>query len=118
MRIGRCQRQVRREIKMQADIFHAEIVISQRQSFFEYLINLNGDALRLVLTRKAEQVLYDAMCALRLFVKLVGVFGTLRTDIGAASEQLAVAENRGEWVVEFVCDARDELADCRHFFAV
>ena len=68
--------------------------------------------------REAEQVLNDAMRALRLLVELVGVFGALCANILAASKQLAVAENRCERIVEFVRDARDELADRPHFFAV
>src|SRR5579862_5167449 len=110
MRVGGRQRQVGRKIEMQADIFHPKIVVAQCKSFFEYLVDLDGNALRLMLPCKAEQVLHDAMRALRLLVELVGVFGALRTNVRAAGEQLAVAKNRGERIVEFVRYAGNQLA--------
>src|SRR6202000_307690 len=100
------------------DIFHPEVVVTQSQRLFENLVDVNRDALGFVLPRKAEQVLDDAVRALRLFVKLVGVLDTLRADIGTRREQLAVSENSGERVVEFVGDAGNQLANGRHFFAV
>src|SRR6185503_2392990 len=58
------------------------------------------------------------MRALSLLIKLVGVLDSLLAGVGIRGEQLAVAENRGERIVEFVSDARNQLADGGHFFAV
>ena len=71
-----------------------------------------------MLAREAQQILHDAMSALRLLVKLFGVFDSLRAHLAAGAEQLAVAENGGERIVEFVSDAGNQLSDGGHFFAV
>ena len=78
MRVGRGHREVGSQIQVDTNIVHAQVVISKSQGFLEGLIHLHGNALRLVLARKAQEVLHDAVGALRLLVKFLGVFNSLR----------------------------------------
>jgi len=68
---------------VQPNVAHAEIVVAEGQRILEHLVQANGDALRLVLARKAQEILHDSVSALRLLVELFAVFQTLRTDLAA-----------------------------------
>src|SRR5215467_7443177 len=58
------------------------------------------------------------MSTLRLLVQLLAVFETLGADLAARSKQLAVAQNRRQWVVKFMRHTRDQLADRSQLFAM
>src|SRR6266849_5099834 len=97
---------------------HTQVIIAQRQRIFEDLIQMHWNALGLVLARKAQKILHDTMSTLSLLVELVAIFQSLWTDLSAGSQQLAVAKNRGEWIVQFVRHSGNQLAHRRHFLAV
>ena len=87
------------EIQMHANVVHAQVVIAERKSIFNNLVEQNGYAFGFVLPREAEQVLHDSVRALRLFIKFLRIFQALRIHLAAGCEQLAIAENRGERIV-------------------
>ena len=62
--------------------------------------------------------MHDAVSTLRLFIEFCGVLKFLRAGLRAGGEQLAVAENRGERIVEFVSYAGNQLTDGGHFIAM
>src|SRR5215831_13029796 len=76
---------------MQPNIAHAQVVVAKRKGVFQDLVEAHGDALGLVLTREAKQVLHDAVGALGLFVKLFAVLQALGTDLAASRQKLAVS---------------------------
>src|SRR5260370_22674669 len=78
---------------MNADVAHAQVIVAQGQSVLENLIELHGDALGLVLPREAQQVLHNAVSALSLLIKLVGIFDALRRQLTTGDEQLAISQN-------------------------
>ena len=80
---------------MDADVVHAQVVITQGQSLFEGLVDLHLNALRLMLTGEAKKVLHDPVCALRLLVKLVGILNSLLAHLSTRGQQLAVAKDGG-----------------------
>ena len=84
---------------MQPNIVHAQIVIPQGKRIFQHVIQTDGNPLGFMLSRKAEKILDNAMGALRLLVEFFAVLQALRPHLSAGSEQLAVAENRGERIV-------------------
>src|SRR5208282_3545010 len=71
-----------------------------------------------MLSRKAQQILNDAVRSLGLLIELLGVFDSLRAHLAAGDEQLAVAEDGRERVVELVRHAGNQLSDSRHLLAV
>src|SRR5256885_428101 len=99
MRVRGGHRKIGGEIEMHANIVHAQVVIAERKSIFNNLIERNRYAFRVVLPREAEQVLHDSVRALRLFIKFFRVLQSLRIHLAAGCEQLAIAENRGERIV-------------------
>src|SRR5436305_6516418 len=103
---------------MHADIAEPQVVVTKCQSIFENLIQLDRDALGLVLASEAEQVLNDAVSPLRLLVKLIGILHTLGSQLAAGEQQLAVAQNSRQRIIEFVSDTRNELAHSSHFLAM
>jgi len=56
---------------------HAQVIIAKRQRVFQDLVNSCCNPLRLVLPCEAQEVLYDAVRALRLFVEFVCVLDSL-----------------------------------------
>ena len=103
---------------MHANVLHSQVVVAKGESIFQNLVDVDRGALRLVLAREAQQVLHDTMGALRLFVQFIGVLDSLRTDLSARGEQLAVAENRRERIVQLVRYAGNQLPDGGHLFAM
>src|SRR5260370_26159129 len=95
---------------MDSDVVHAQVIVAQRQSLLQSLINLHSDALRLVLSGKAEEILHDAMGALGLLVKFVSVLDSLLPHLSAGGQQLAVTEDGGQGVVQFVRHSGDQLS--------
>src|SRR5258706_2296921 len=79
---------------------------------------MHWSALRFVLPRKAQKILHDTMSTLSLLVELVAIFQSLWTNLSAGSQQLAVAKNRREWIVQFVRHSGNQLAHRGHFLAV
>src|SRR2546425_9346910 len=96
---------------MDTDVVHAQVIVTHRQSLLQGLIDLHGDALRFVLAGKAEEILHDAVGALRLLVKFIGVLDSLLSHLSAGGQQLAVTEDGGQRVVQFVRDSGDQLPD-------
>jgi len=70
VRIGGCHGEILRQVQVDTDVVHAQVIITQRQGLLQGLIDLHGDALRLVLAGKAEEILHNAVGALRLLIKL------------------------------------------------
>ena len=75
-------------------------------------------ALGLVLAREAEQALHDVMSPLRLFVKFFDVIGASRFVSSSDLQQLAIAQNRGERIIQLVSNAGNELSHGCHLFAL
>src|SRR5882724_7710540 len=110
MGVGGREWQVFGQVQVQFDIAHAQVVVTQGERVFEYLVDAYGNALGLMLAGKTEKILHDAMSALGLFIQLFAVFETLRSYLRGGSQQLAVAENRSKRIVQFVRDAGNKLA--------
>src|SRR5262245_861344 len=108
MRVGRDRRHLRRYIALDEDIVYPQIVIAQRQRLFHDLANVNFLLLGLPLPGKRQEVLYDAVCTLRLFKEFADeVRGAVIQAF--AFEQLRITEDRRQRIVEFMGDARDQL---------
>src|SRR5207253_9340005 len=71
-----------------------------------------------MLAGEAKEILHDAVCALCLLVKFVGVLHALLSHLSAGGQQLAVTEDGGKRVVQFVRDPGDQLPDRRQLLAV
>src|SRR5271154_1399276 len=100
--VATCAREVRIEFAMNLDVVQLHVVFAQDQRVVENLVELNRRALRLVLARKAEEILDDMMRALSLLVELFEIVGPARSDVLFGFQELAVAENRGERIVQLV----------------
>ena len=74
---------IRSEIQMHAVLAHAQVIIAQGKCVFEDGVYEDGDAFRFVLTREAQQILHDAVGALRLLVELFSVTEGLRPHFPA-----------------------------------
>src|SRR5437660_3168670 len=111
-------RQVFCKFQVYANVVHPQVVVAQREGLFEGLVDLDGNTFGFVLASEAQQVLHDAVGALRLFVKFVRIFHALLPHLSAGSEQLAVAENGGKRVIQFVRDSGNQLTNGRQLFAV
>src|ERR1700730_4200500 len=73
VRFGGSFREIFGKIELKMDLTHAEVVVPQAQSIFDDLFQANRGAFRLVLARKAQKILNNAMGTLGLFVKFFGV---------------------------------------------
>ena len=111
-------REVGCKIQMHADLAHAQVIVAKGQSIFESGIEAHGNAFGLMLPRKAQKVLHDAVSALGLFVEFLGIAESQRPDLPAGGQQLAVAEDRGKRIIQLVGNAGNELPDGGKFFAV
>src|SRR5579859_227274 len=105
MRVGSRYRKVGGEVQVDPNVAHPQIVVSKSQGLFHRLVHLHWDSFRLVLARKAQEVLDNAVRTLRLLVKLFRVFDALRSQLPAGGQQLAVAKDGGKRVVQFMSDA-------------
>src|SRR6266436_2677565 len=111
VRIGGRHGEILRQVQMDTDVVHAQVIITQCQGLLQGLIDLHRDALRLVLAGKAKEVLHDAVGTLGLLIKFVGVLDSLLSHLSAGGQQLAVAEDGGQRVVQFVSDSGNQLPD-------
>src|SRR5215469_12534638 len=111
MRIGGRYREIGREIQVDANIAHPQIVVSKSQSLLERLIHLDGDSFRLVLAGKAQEILDNPVRSLRLLVKFFGVYDASGPQLTDGSQQLAISQDGGKRVVQFMSNAGDELAN-------
>src|SRR6266852_5735337 len=116
--VGGGDGEIPRQVQVDTDVVHTQVIITQRQRLFESLVNLHLNTLRLVLAGETQEILHDAVGALCLLVKFVGILDSLLPHLSAGSQQLAVAEDGGKRVVQFVRDAGDQLTDRRQFLAV
>src|SRR5262249_56169995 len=60
--------QVGIEVAVNGDVIQLQIVFAKRQRLFEHPVDLHGASLRLVLARKTQQVLNDAVISLSLLI--------------------------------------------------
>src|SRR6266849_1431874 len=116
--VGRGNGEILRQVQVDSDVVHTQVIITQRQRLFEGLVNLHLNTLRLVLAGEAQEILDDAVGALGLLVKLVGILDSLLSHLSTGGQQLAVAEDGGKRVVQFMRDAGDQLPDRRQLLAV
>ena len=105
--IGRYFRQVLGEFAVHNDVIGAQIVFPQRERIFQNLIQLHRQALGLVLARETQQVVHDAVRALRLLVNLLDVLRSLGAQGLPRSQQLPVSQNRRQGIVQFVSHSGD-----------
>src|SRR5271166_1529985 len=110
VRVRRDRRSRRFEFTLQVNVIHLQVVIPQGERFIQHLANFDELFLRLALAGKGQQALHHAMGALRLLEELAHKVGGAFVQ-AFALEKLGVAQNRGQRVVEFVRDTRDELPD-------
>src|SRR6266436_2693270 len=71
-----------------------------------------------MLAGKAKEILHDAVGTLGLLVKFVGILDALLSHLSAGGQQLAVTEDGGKRVVQFVRDTGDQLPDRCQLLAV
>src|SRR5437016_12359109 len=71
-----------------------------------------------MLAGEAKEILHDAMRTLGLLVKFVGILDAPLSHLSAGGQQLAVTEDGGKRVVQFVRDPGDQLPDRRQLLAV
>ena len=106
------------QLKVHTNIAHAQIVIAERKSIFQYLIDPDGASLRLVLASETQKILHDAVGALRLLVELFRILDPLLAHLPAGGQQLAVAQNGRKRVVQFMGDNGYELSDRSELLAM
>ena len=73
VRIRRNFRKVGCQIQMDADLAHAQIIVTERQSIFNRGVEANGNSFGFMLSGKAEKVLHDSVSALSLLVDFLGI---------------------------------------------
>src|SRR5271165_5322845 len=118
MRVRGSFRKVRGEIEVHVNLAHAQIVIAQSQRIFNGCVEADGYAFGLMLARKAEKILDDTVSALSLLVELFRITEGLWADLTTGSEQLAVAQDGGERIIQLMSYAGDELSDRSQRLAV
>ena len=98
------------EIFFDGDVVDLEIVIAKGESFVEDFTDIDFGALGLPLPREGEQILHNAVRALRLLEHFPDV--VVRPLVQAfAFKELRIAENRRQRIVQLVSDARNQLSD-------
>ena len=117
VRIGHDRRERFLYLAFHPNVVHAEVIITQRQGFVEHSPQVDFRFLRLALPGKREQVLHHAVGSLGLFEQLADkILSAFAQPL--AFEQLRVAEDRGERIVELVGDAGNQLPHRRHLLAL
>ena len=109
MRIGGDRRNFSLDVALHFDVVDLEVVVAQRQSLVEHLANIDLLFLRLALAGEGQQVLHHAVSALRLLEEFAYEVGGAFSQ-AFTFEQLGVAENGGQRIVEFVGDTGDQLS--------
>ncbi len=105
------------DFALDLDVVDLQIVVAQGQSFIQHLADIHLLLLRLALAGERQQVLHHAMSALRLLEEFADeVGGAVRQPF--AFQQLGIAQNRGQRIVQFVRYSGDQLSDRRHLFAL
>ena len=117
MRVGGHGRKVGVNLLLQLYVIYPQIVVTQREGFLENFANVYLLFLRLALPGKRKQVLHYPMRPLSLLEELSDEIGGALAE-AFAFEQLGVAENRRQRVVQLVSDAGDQLADGRHLLTL
>ncbi len=84
----------------------------------EQVIDLQRLALRRTAPRKAQKVLHDFLCPLRLLQDYLQVFARALGNLRIFHQQVRESHDRGERIVYLVRHAGDELAHGSHLFCV
>src|SRR5713226_9657502 len=103
------------ELEIDGDVFNLQFVAAQRQSPLDDLVQVHWAALRLRFTAEQEQVLDDPAGPLGFLEDHAGVGCAFEPRL-ATQQQLRVAHDAGQRVVQLVRDARDQFPQRRHFF--
>src|SRR5260221_8814902 len=107
VRISHYKRQYRLKIPFHRDVVDFQVVVAQRDGVFQHAAQVNVYPLRFVLPREGEQVLHDPLGALRLLTQLDDEFFHTRVEL-FAFQQLRIAQNGGERIVQLVRHSRNE----------
>ena len=117
MRVAHYRGEVLGNFAFQRNIVDLQIVFAQGERLFQHLPQIHFLFLRFALTRERKQILHNAVRPLRLLEHLPHIVG--RTLLKArAFQQLRIAEDCRQRVVQLMRHSRNQLADRRHFFAL
>ena len=97
--------------------FHSvagEIVAAQLDGLSQNGAQSNRFALHGALPRKAEQVLHDMFCPLRLLQNDFERFVRRCRNFGVFQQKVRESEDCGQWIVHFMRHAGHQAADCSH----
>src|SRR5262249_39900870 len=111
--------QLRQAIVKSLHHFHAmvgEIVGTESDRLAQNIVDLQRLPLRRPLPRKAQQVLYDFLGALRFFQNHLQVLAGAARHFRILHQQVGKSHDGRQRVVDFVGHAGDQLSHRRHFF--
>ena len=98
-------------------ILYLELVTAQGQGALDNFVQVHRLALRFFPAGKQQQIFDDSSGALGLFKNAPGFLGRLGVE-RAAEQQLRIAHDPGERVVELMGDSGNQLAERGHFFGL
>ena len=111
-------RKARRERINDAEVCDALIVGAQGECLANHLIDVDHRARRLTLARECQQVPHNARGPFRLAQDDFQPAPHLRLERRLLGQALRPRQDRGEWIVEFVRDAGNRLAERGHFLCL
>ena len=117
MRIGDHRRQGGMKISLDHDVVDLQIVIAQGDGIFDNVAQIDMRFMGLVLAGKRQQILHDSLGPLGLLVKFPHIIGAALFQL-LHFQKLRVADDGGQRIIQFVSNARDQLADGRHLLAL
>ena len=106
------------EVFDDVDAVAVEVVGTQLNRPAQDKVELHGVTLRRHLPGKTEQILHDGLGALGFLQNDAKVFTGSLGNLGVFKKEIGKAEDCGQWIVDFVGNAGDELSDGGHFFGV
>ena len=118
VRVGDGLGQVAVEFAHDLDVVHREFVIAQLDGALQDVVHARQRAFRFLLAREREQVLHDLLAAQRQVVDLEQAVAGALVQILAQLQELGIAHDAGERIVQLVGNAGDQFADGGEFFGL
>ncbi len=116
--VGEGARQVGVELQLDSDPLDPERVLQERAHRTGDLVERNHAALGLLIAHEQQQVADDLLATLGFGNQGIDPAGQLGVECRRGSDQLGVAEDRRERVVQLVHDAGDHLSQARHLLGL
>ena len=106
------------EVEGDGDIIHPQLIGAQVERVADHLVEIDHQALGFVFAREHQQILYDPGSTFGLGMDLLQILAYPFGQAGIAQQQLGIARDAGEWIVELMRDAGDKLADRGELFGM